>query len=207
MKKFRKFYLSLECEAWTFIETLLVMALVMILTASIGISYVGQLDKAKVVSAKTQIETLSMALDNFYLDMGFYPSEADGLSYLYFNKNNLYSQNWAGPYISKQIPKDPWGNDYIYTVPGSNNSPYEILSLGKDGLRGGQNYDQDISNLFWRSKYFARNFILHFYFSSLYFDFIKFSLSSIFATKNKSWIIKWIRNMRKGNQWKNFQDF
>lgn len=148
MKKLKKFNLSLECEGWTFIETLLVMALVMILTASIGISYVGQLDKAKVVSAKTQIETLSMALDNFYLDMGFYPSEADGLDYLYVNKNNLYSEHWAGPYISKQIPKDPWGNDYIYNVPGSNNCPYEILSLGKDGLRGGQNYDQDISNLF-----------------------------------------------------------
>ncbi len=143
-----KFKKNLENEAWTFIETLVVMALVMILTASVGITYVGQMDKAKLISAKSQIETISIALDNFYLDIGYYPAETDGLDCLYSNETNLYGKSWRGPYISKKISLDPWGNEYIYKSPGSENYPYEIISLGKDGLIGGTNYDADISNLY-----------------------------------------------------------
>ena len=143
-----KFKKSLESEGWTFIETLVVMALVMILTASVGISYVGQMDKAKLVSAKSQIETICVALDNFYLDTGYYPAERDGFVGLYSNETNLYGTAWRGPYISKKIPLDPWGNEYIYKSPGSENSPYEIISLGKDGLIGGTDFDADISNLY-----------------------------------------------------------
>src|SRR5574344_3045012 len=131
-------------DGWTFVETMVVMAIVLVLTASVGFSSIKQLDKAKVVTAKTQIELFSVALETFYMDTGEYPSEDEGLSVLWECSFSSY-ENWNGPYISKPLPKDPWGNDYVYTVPGENGLAWKIMSLGKDGKEGGAGYDSDIT--------------------------------------------------------------
>ena len=132
-------------DGWTFVETMVVMAIVLVLTASVGFSSLKQLDKAKVVTAKTQIELFSVALETFYMDTGEYPSEDEGLSVLWECSFSSY-ENWNGPYISKPLPKDPWGNDYVYTVPGENGLAWKIMSLGKDGKEGGAGYDSDITS-------------------------------------------------------------
>ncbi|MCI7398697.1 MAG: type II secretion system major pseudopilin GspG [Spirochaetia bacterium] len=132
-------------DGWTFVETMVVMAIVLVLTASVGFSSIKQLDKAKVVTAKTQIELFSVALETFYMDTGEYPSEDEGLSVLWECSFSSY-ENWNGPYISKPLPKDPWGNDYVYTVPGENGLAWKIMSLGKDGKEGGAGYDSDITS-------------------------------------------------------------
>ena len=132
-------------DGWTFVETMVVMAIVLVLTASVGFSSIKQLDKAKVVTAKTQIELFSVALETFYMDTGEYPSEDEGLSVLWECSFSSY-ENWNGPYISKPWPKDPWGNDYVYTVPGENGLAWKIMSLGKDGKEGGAGYDSDITS-------------------------------------------------------------
>ena len=132
-------------DGWTFVETMVVMAIVLVLTASVGFSSIKQLDKAKVVTAKTQIELFSVALETFYMDTGEYPSEDEGLSVLWECSFSSY-ENWNGPYISKPLPKDPWGNDYVYTVPGENGLAWKIMSLGKDGKEGGAGYDSDIAS-------------------------------------------------------------
>lgn len=134
-------------EAWTFIETLIVMAIVLVLTASVGFSAIKQLDKAKIVTARSQIEAFSLALDSYYLDNGFYPSETQGLEALWVKPSTspepLY---WRGPYITKKIPLDPWGNDYKYFLPGPYGLPYQIISFGKDGIEGGDGNESDISS-------------------------------------------------------------
>ena len=132
-------------DGWTFVETMVVMAIVLVLTASVGFSSIKQLDKAKVVTAKTQIELFSVALETFYMDTGEYPSEDECLSVLWECSFSSY-ENWNGPYISKPLPKDPWGNDYVYTVPGENGLAWKIMSLGKDGKEGGAGYDSDITS-------------------------------------------------------------
>lgn len=134
-------------NGWTFIETLIVMAIVLILIAAVGLSSVKQIDKAKLVAAKSQIETFSLALDSYYMDNGVYPSETQGLNALW--KKPLSSPEplfWNGPYISKAVPKDPWGNDYLYSIPGENGLEFTIKSLGKDGIEGGEGNDADISS-------------------------------------------------------------
>ena len=133
-------------EGWTFIETLIVMAIVLVLTASVGFSAIKQLDKARIVTVKSQLESFSIALDSFYMDNGFYPSTDQGLEALWQKPTgNPEPKNWNGPYLSKQIPLDPWGNNYIYNVPGENGLPYGIISYGKDGMEGGEGNDQDIT--------------------------------------------------------------
>ena len=134
-------------DGWTFIETLIVMAIVLILTAAVGISSVKQIDKAKLVTARSQIETFSLALDSYYMDNGVYPSEEQGLDALW--KKPASSPEpafWNGPYIAKAVPKDPWGNEYVYSVPGENGLGFTIKSYGKDGMEGGDGNDADISS-------------------------------------------------------------
>lgn len=134
----------LSNDGWTFVETLVVMAIVLVLTASVGFSAVSQIDKARVVTARGQIESFCLALDTFYMDTMDYPSETDGLSVLW--KNEGQYENWRGPYIARKLPKDPWGNEYVYSVPGPNNLPFCIISYGKDGTEGGEGYDSDITS-------------------------------------------------------------
>ncbi len=134
-------------EGWTFVETLVVMSIVLVMTASVGFSSVKQIDKAKVVAAKSQIEALSLALESFYLDVGYYPSQDDGLEILW-SESHGFESNWKGPYVAKPIPKDPWGNDYIYLNPGNNGLSYSVVSYAKDGKEGGSGYDTDLSSGF-----------------------------------------------------------
>lgn len=131
-------------DGWTFIETLIVMCIVMILSATVGVSSIRQIDKARVVSAKTMVSALSGAMDSMYFDLGYYPDSTDGLNLLWINV--IGADNWNGPYITKPVPKDPWGNDYILKVPGTNGLPFEIISYGKDGKEGGDGLEKDISS-------------------------------------------------------------
>jgi general secretion pathway protein G len=130
---------------WTFIETIIVIGIVLVLTSSVGFMAVKYLDKAKVVSARSQIETFCIALDAYFMDCGAYPSEAEGLAALW-EKQQGASRYWSGPYINKPLPRDPWGNEYEYRRPGYNNAPYAIRSFGLDGFEGGEGTNADISS-------------------------------------------------------------
>ena len=86
--------------------------------------------RAPVAAAMTQMATFKTALDAFQADNGFYPTGKDGLQVLL--KQPAGTTNWRGPYLSADaIPKDPWGNDYLYEFPGRHNSnSYDISSPG-----------------------------------------------------------------------------
>lgn len=145
--KYAKKLKSKNNDGWTFIETLIVMAIVLILTAAVGFNAVKQLDKAKIVTVKSQIETFSLALDSYYMDNGTYPSQEQGLNALWEKPTSAPEPaGWNGPYLTKPVPKDPWGAEYQYTVPGSSGLPYGVMSYGKDGTEGGENNDADITS-------------------------------------------------------------
>ncbi len=82
------------------------------------------------------------ALDTYKLDVGNYP---DNLNQLIETGQEEMSR-WRGPYLSKRvIPKDPWGNDYVYKHPGENGD-YDLSSYGKDGEEGGEGLNRDINS-------------------------------------------------------------
>ena len=81
------------------------------------------------------------------MDNGFYPSSEQGLKALWEKPaSSPEPLFWNGPYISKSLPKDPWGNEYTYVVPGENNLPFSIICYGKDGTEGGEGNDADIKS-------------------------------------------------------------
>lgn len=132
-------------DGWTFIETIIVMFIILILSSSVGFMGIRYLEKAKTTTAKSQIESFSLALDAYYLDNGNYPSESQGLEALWTSPGEEpVPEHWDGPYLTKPLPKDPWGNDYEYIVPGQGGLPFGIRSLGKDGGEGGEGNDADI---------------------------------------------------------------
>lgn len=132
---------------WTFIETIIVIGIILILTSSVGFMAVKYLDRARSVTARSQVETLALALDSYMLDCGEYPTEEEGLSVLWEKPTSSgNSSKWNGPYLGKPVPKDPWGHDYEYSVPGENGLPFGIRSNGADGVVGGEGNNADITS-------------------------------------------------------------
>jgi general secretion pathway protein G len=136
---------------WTFMETIIVLAIVLILTATVGFVFIRNVGKAKVVAARTQIESFSLALAQYYMDCGDYPGQEQGLDALYRKPASGEGlDGWDGPYMDKAIPKDPWGRVYVYQKPGPEGMEYGVSSLGADGLEGGTGKDADIAS--WSSE-------------------------------------------------------
>src|SRR5512139_1554812 len=121
-------------RAFTLIELLLVLVILGILAAIVVPKFSGRTEQARITAAKTQISSFSTALDAFEVDNGYFPKGANGLLDLVQQPRD--AQNWKGPYL-KEVPKDPWNNDYLYDSPGKMNATgYDIVSMGPDGRSG-----------------------------------------------------------------------
>ena len=128
-------------------ETLIVIAVVLVLTAAVGFMAIGSLQKARRASAQSQIDSFCVALEAYYIDCGQYPTVEQGLSALRKKPTvEPVSSNWHGPYLYKAPPSDPWGTDYEYTVPGPDGNSYGIRSFGADGKEGGTDENADITS-------------------------------------------------------------
>lgn len=123
------------------------MGIVMILTGSVGLLGARYVGKAKRVSARATIETLATALDAYYYDCRRYPTVDQGLAALW-QKPTLdpLPAQWDGPYVNRPISPDPWGNQYVYAVPGPSGLPFELHSYGADGQPGGTGDSKDIAS-------------------------------------------------------------
>jgi general secretion pathway protein G len=128
---------------FTLLELLVVVAIIGLLAGYVGPKYFGQIGKAEVKEAKAQVDALAKALDTYRLDTGHYPTTQQGLNALTAAPPG--TTNWAGPYLAKGVPLDPWGRPYQYKSPGDHGD-YDIWSYGKDGAPGGTGENADITN-------------------------------------------------------------
>lgn len=131
-------------DGFTIVEILVALIIISVLMGAVGFAYFANVQKARVVAAKSQIKSFETALTNFFLDTGRFPETSEGLGALVAAPSDA-STKWNGPYLTGSLPKDPWGNEYIYMKPASNNvQPYEIRSYNRDGANGGTGDDEDI---------------------------------------------------------------
>ena len=134
-------------SGFTLVELLVVLVILMIIGTIAVQNFSGEDDKAKVQATRVSFIALENSLERFRLDVGRYPSVEEGLGALYDCPEGLEAR-WAGKYLKKRRAlRDGWGNDYIFNVPGPGGEPYEIISLGADGVEGGEQFNSDISNL------------------------------------------------------------
>ena len=129
---------------FTLLELLVVMVILGLLAAYVGPRYFSQVGRSEQSLARAQIESFSRALDAYRLDLGHYPSTEEGLQALMQAPAGLTQpEKWNGPYLQKGVPLDPWGRAYLYRAT-EGPQPFELMSLGKDGLPGGSGDAADI---------------------------------------------------------------
>lgn len=128
---------------FTLIELLIVVIILGVLAGLVGPRLFGRVGQSRQAAARVQIELLGAALDQFKLDVGRYPTTQEGLQALQQSPGN--AQGWEGPYLKKEVPRDPWGNAYQYRSPGEHGE-YDIASLGSDGAPGGDSEAADMTS-------------------------------------------------------------
>jgi general secretion pathway protein G len=132
--------LARDQRGFTLIELMVVIIVLGLLVGLVAPRLFGRVGQSKQAAAKAQIELLGAGLDQYRLDIGGYPNTSQGLDAL---QRNPGVQNWAGPYLKKSVPRDPWGNPYKYRAPGQHGE-YDLWSEGADGAPGGEGENADI---------------------------------------------------------------
>lgn len=132
-----------SAAGFTLLELLVVVVIIGLLAGFVAPRYFGQVGKSEVNVAKAQIDALEKALDQYRLDTGRYPSNELGLKALV--ERPASEPKWAGPYLRKDVPLDPWGKPYVYRMPGEKGD-FDLVSYGKDGQPGGSGEAADIAN-------------------------------------------------------------
>ena len=134
---------SRRIAGFTLLELLVVMVIIGLLAGYVAPKYMSQVGKSEVKAAKAQIDALEKSLDQYRLDTGHYPNQQQGLTALVNRPSD--EPKWDGPYLRKGLPPDPWGNAYLFKIPGDK-AEFEISSFGKDGQPGGSAEAADIGN-------------------------------------------------------------
>lgn len=134
---------GLKRHSFTLIEVVVAIMIVVMLASLATPLYFRYVRKAKLDTAKTQLKLLEQALMDYKLDVGKYPETSDGLQCLIENVSQ--DEKWDGPYLKPSVPKDPWGNDYVYVSPGEHGD-FDLSSYGADGQPDGEGENADINN-------------------------------------------------------------
>jgi general secretion pathway protein G len=129
---------------FTLLELLVVILIIGLLTGIVAPRFLSQISKSEATAARAQMDAFDKALQAFRIDVGRYPTQAEGLQALVTAPAN--EARWRGPYLKDNVPLDPWGSPYQYRSPSTRGKDYDLLSYGRDRAPGGSGDDADITN-------------------------------------------------------------
>ena len=144
----KNFLKKIDGRGFTLIELMVVIVILGILAGLIIPRIMGRPEEAKQLKAKMQIESLETALKLYKLDNGMYPDTEQGLQALVEQpETGIIPKKWRkNGYLEKgRLPKDPWGNEFIYLSPGAHDE-HDIISYGADGVPDGEDKNRDINS-------------------------------------------------------------
>jgi general secretion pathway protein G len=131
-----------SARGFTLLELLVVILIVGLLTGIVAPRFMNQVARSEVTTAKAQMDALDKALQSYRIDVGHFPTTAQGLQVL--ARQPVEEPRWRGPYLQGDVPLDPCGMAYQYRALGGNGHEYQIRSFGKDRRLGGSGDDADI---------------------------------------------------------------
>ena len=132
-------------RGYSLLEVLIVLTIIALIAALVGPRLMAQLDRSKVTAARVQVRAIASAIETMRLDLGRYPSHAEGLALLSAPPTENEAGLWRGPYLDAEMPVDPWGAAYVYEAPQADFQRPRVVSFGADGQPGGEGLAADIS--------------------------------------------------------------
>jgi general secretion pathway protein G len=133
-------------SGFTLIEIMVVVIIIGLLAAVVVPQFLGRVDDARMAKAKQDVQGMQTALTMFKLDNYVYPTTELGLQALVQKPDSTLIKNWRPGGYLQHLNKDPWGNAYLYEVPGKHGNEFDLYSLGADGQPGGDGINADIGN-------------------------------------------------------------
>ncbi|MHC4640390.1 MAG: type II secretion system major pseudopilin GspG [Planctomycetota bacterium] len=132
-------------KGFTMVELMAVLIILGLLATVLVKNFMGQTDKARVITTKANLKILHTAVMQFKMDTGQFPTEEEGLLALIEPPSELEGLVDPGGYLeTTEIPKDGWGNEYYFELYPESGKPFVVISWGADGEEGGEGYDTDL---------------------------------------------------------------
>ena len=132
-------------SGFSLIEILVVLLIIGLLSTLVAVNVLPSQDRARFEKAKADIAIIGNALEMYRLERFSYPTGELGLKALLRSEEDNYQNNLNTRGYIKSLPKDPWGNEYQYIIPGEYGE-YDLFSMGADGDVGGEGLNADIGN-------------------------------------------------------------
>jgi len=131
-------------KGFTMVELMAVLIIIGLLATLVVTKVATKIDQARVTTTKANLKVLHSSVNQFKMDTGRFPSEEMGLEELLEQPSDVENYEPGGYLETTEIPKDGWGNDFIYELFPESGKPFVIKSLGADGEEGGEDYDTDL---------------------------------------------------------------
>ncbi len=133
-------------RGFTLIEIVVVVVIIGLLAAMVAPKVMQRTDDAKLVRVANDIRATEASLNLYKLDNFNYPTTEQGLQALVTKPSGSpEAKNWKQGGYLRNVPKDPWGNEYQYAYPGSAGGSFDLYSFGADGKSGGEDMSKDLS--------------------------------------------------------------
>lgn len=131
-------------KGFTMVELMAVLIIIGLLATLVVTKVATKIDQARVTTTKANLKILHSAVNQFKMDTNRFPSEDEGLMEIIEQPSDVANWEPGGYLETTEIPKDGWGNEFIYERFPESGKPFVIKSLGADGEEGGEDYDADL---------------------------------------------------------------
>lgn len=131
-------------SGFTMVELMAMLIIIGLLATLVVTKVASQIDKARVTTTRANLKSLHSQVNQFKLDTGRFPTEEEGLMALIEQPSDVIGYEPGGYLETTEVPKDAWGNEFVYEQFPESGKPFVIKSYGADGEEGGEDYDADL---------------------------------------------------------------